>query len=165
MAETAYTNLKQRVLDLTAQADRLRADIAALRGDASYVEFSAKIDRLVKGGYGPNTWIDVNGIAWDGNDARQARASANTHVNSVNATLTSKQGLLNDIERPESGLLAVAQKNLSEYEKNSPTITAQLVGDLQTSARKTLIVIGVIIVVITIATIVIRKYRKNKKTT
>lgn len=168
MSDATYDTLVKNVNDLSTSLKTATDKLSALQNDANYTYYKSRLDRLIQGGYGANTWIDGGGTVWDGSDAKTGRAEGEAYVRDMDAQKATVQTNITDLKKS----LSDAQKAVTDYQKNSPTVKASIASDILTSqkseTRKTLIVLGIVIFVILVggAIIIISKRKKqNTQTT
>ncbi len=98
---------------------------------------------------------------WNGSDALAANAAARTYDKNIEDKIIKEQGILADLQTA----LKNAQKNLTDYQNNSPTVKAQIINEASAIANEygvKKLVIGLIVLVVIIFGIVyfIKKFAK-----
>lgn len=160
-SDSTYATLQQAVVDIQKSITDKKSEIAGYQADPNYMYYKSRLSQTAGN---EHQWIDASGVSWTGNDAWAQHRSAQQYVYDLESKLSTAQGVLTDLKNE----LVKAQKTVSDYQTNSPTVKAQILSDISNQAiqsgNQTLIVIGIFLFLATVSVIAIIRYRKNKKT-
>lgn len=157
MADTVYDSLTLAVTNDNLLINSLNKQLSGYLNDPQYLTDLSNFKRV-----NSSQWVDAQGVIYSGGAAAASFASAqkdvdaiNGQINSLNAQLvTAKAKLVSDT------------KAVTDYQKNSPTLSTQLQNDAavllsKASNNKLLIYGGIgVVVLIIIAIIIIKKIKK-----
>lgn len=161
MADAAYIAYQNNVQSLIDLANTLRGKISALQTDAGYLKNQTDYT--------------------NGNYTIATLPIILTNIQKVSGQITTLQNQLDDIERADTGTLAMARKAVTDYQATSPTLKAQMNTDAQNAAtasitasanaliakaqanKTTIITVAIFVIVIVGLAIGIAYYKRKQK--
>lgn len=168
---TAYETLQNNVKLISDALDIKRKELSSLKNDPVYIEYKTKKSQVdawtsanpfVINSKGQQTnaqttrrtWISSDGTRWTGSDAESSYSNASQYIVNQEGKIKSVSNEIIDLENK----LAEANQKVIKYQNESPTYKAEIAS---ASGRKNLLIIGIFLLIITVAGVVI--YRNIKK--
>lgn len=170
---TAYETLQNNVKVISDALDAKRKELSALKNDTVYIEYKTKkaqVDAWTSAnpfvinskGQATNdqttrrTWISSDGTKWTGSDAQAQYNNASQYIQTQEGKIKSVSDEIIDLEKK----LIDANQKVIQYQNESPTYKSEIAS---ASGRKNLIIIGIFLLILTVAGVVIyRNVKKNK---
>jgi len=159
--DSAYTSLQNKVSEIVKSISTEEINLDKLKNDPYYIQYKNILAKL-KGDPNANemqSWISENGngVMWTSSEAAGYNNQARKYITDIDSKITLSENKLISLQKN----LDSAKKNLVDYEKNSPTIQAQIITDINNSGTKKYLVIGFVLVVIIGVVIYIKRLRKK----
>lgn len=156
MADTVYDSLTLAVTNDNLLINSLNKQLSGYLNDPQYLTDLSNFNRV-----NSSQWVDAQGVIYSGGAAAASYASASKDVRAIQAQIAS----LNSQMDTAKAKLITDTKAVTDYQKNSPTLTTQLQNDAtallaKATNNKLLIYGGIGVVVLIIIAVIIKKIKK-----
>lgn len=141
---TAYTALQNAVKALQDQLDAAYVQMNKLINDYDFVWMKAVLNdpRVVNTVNGWISGASTSGTFWKGPDAQKERDHAILYIVGMNDKIKAQQNVIDNLKLR----IKDAQDRVTNYEKNSPVLQAQIAADQSKTLQNTVVTIAGIFV-------------------